>query len=469
MISRKEEYRVENSLSRKMPLFPEGMLFGAATAAYQIEGAAGEDGKGPSIWDHFSHRRGKIRNGDNADDACEHYTRYRDDVALMSRLGLDAYRFSVSWPRIMPSGRGAVNRKGLDFYDRLVDELMKAEIRPFLTLYHWDMPHDLFRKTGGFLSKETARYFADYAEVIVNRLGDRVKDWITLNEPWIHSVLGYMLGKHAPGLLKPVYWGRVIHNQLLSHAYAMERIKAVSPASRVGISLDIAPPYPRTNAAADRGAIDYADQLCNRVILDPLLKGEYPEMMMKRMGIFWPEVKPSELELISRPMNFLGINLYSGMKISFAPWFPFIRTGFHQNRIPYKEYIKKGKRYTAMGWEVMPDALYTALTNIRDHYGNIPVYITENGAAFTDKLADYRVKDSARVEFLAEYTAAAARAADEGCDLRGYFVWSLMDNFEWAEGFSKRFGIIHVDYETRKRTVKDSGYWFKDLINANRR
>ena len=452
-----------------MPLFPEGMLFGAATAAYQIEGAAGEDGKGPSIWDHFSHRRGKIRNGDNADDACEHYTRYRDDVALMSRLGLDAYRFSVSWPRIMPSGRGAVNRKGLDFYDRLVDELMKAEIRPFLTLYHWDMPHDLFRKTGGFLSKETARYFADYAEVIVNRLGDRVKDWMTLNEPWIHSVLGYMLGKHAPGLVKPVYWGRVIHNQLLSHAYAMERIKAVSPASRVGISLDIAPPYPRTNAAADRGAIDYADQLCNRVILDPLLKGEYPEMMMKRMGIFWPEVKPSELELISRPMNFLGINLYSGMKISFAPWFPFIRTGFHQNRIPYKEYIKKGKRYTAMGWEVMPDALYTALTNIRDHYGNIPVYITENGAAFTDKLADYRVKDSARVEFLAEYTAAAARAADEGCDLRGYFVWSLMDNFEWAEGFSKRFGIIHVDYETRKRTVKDSGYWFKDLINANRR
>ena len=469
MRSKKQEYLADKTKLRKYPLFPEGMIFGAATSAYQVEGAAGEDGRGPSIWDQFTQKRSKVKNRENGNDACDHYHRYREDVAVMSRLGLDAYRFSISWPRVMPEGTGAVNKKGLDFYDRLTDELLKAEIRPFATLYHWDMPQQLFRKTGGFLKKETARHLADYAEVVVKRLGDRVKDWITLNEPWIHSTMGYLFGIQAPGLHKPVYWSRAVHNQLLAHAYAMERIKAVSPASRVGISLDIAPPHPRTGSAVNRAAVDYADQLLNRVFLDPLLKGEYPEQLMRRLGLFWPEVKPEELELISRPMNFLGINLYSRIKISYAPWIPLIGTWFSQNRIPYREYIRNGVRHTSMGWEVYPDSIYEALINIRDNYGNIPVYITENGASFTDKLVDYRVKDEARTEFLAEYTEAAARAAAEGCDLRGYFVWSLMDNFEWSEGYDKRFGIVHVDFKTKKRTIKDSGYWYKDLINANKR
>ena len=468
MSPKKLDYFIDKNIKRKMPLFPEGTLFGASTSAYQIEGAAADDGRGLSIWDTFSHKRGKTKNGDNGNIACDHYNRYIEDVSLMSRIGLDAYRFSISWPRIMPEGRGAVNNKGLDFYDRLVDELLKAEIRPFATLFHWDFPNRLYRETGGFLKRRAAHDFADYTEVVVRRLGDRVKDWITLNEPWVYATMGHLLGVHAPGLRKPVYWSRVVHNQLLAHAYAMERIKAASPAARVGITLNITPPHPKSDTAANRSVVDFADQILNRVFLDPLFKGEYPHQMMRRLGLFWPEVKASDMELINRPMNFLGINLYSRIKVSYAPWLPVLKTFIHTDRIPYKEYVKNNKRYTSMGWEVFPESMYDTLINIRDNYGNVPVYITENGAAFTDKLVDYRVRDEARINYLHEYTQQAARAASEGCDLRGYFAWSLLDNFEWSEGYNKRFGLIYVDYETQRRTIKDSGYWYKDLINANR-
>ncbi len=452
-----------------MPVFPEGTIFGASTSAYQIEGAAGDDGRGLSIWDVFSHKKGRTYNGHNGDTACDHYTRFSDDVAIMSRLGLDAYRFSIAWPRIMPEGRGSVNQKGLDFYDRLVDELLKAGVRPFATLFHWDVPYQLYRENGGFLSRETVGFFADYAEVTVKRLGDRVKDWITINEPWVHSTLGYFFGVHAPGKIRPVNWSRTIHNQLLAHARAMERIKALSPVARVGLTVNYTPALPAGSSAANRGVVDFADQILNRLILDPLFKGEYPAKVLRRLGLFWPDVKSSDMDEISRPMNFLGVNMYNPTRVAFAPWIPLLGTSFRQNRIPNREYIRNGKRYTSMGWEVRPESLYDVLVAVRDNYGNIPVYITENGAAFTDRLEDYRVHDEARVNYLAEHTAQAARAADEGCDLRGYFVWSLMDNFEWAEGYRKRFGIVHVDFKTGKRTIKDSGYWYKDLILANRR
>ncbi|MBI9107767.1 MAG: beta-glucosidase [Spirochaetales bacterium] len=469
-MGRKNEYRAEpEGVKRKMPLFPEGMLFGAASSAYQIEGAAGEDGRGPSIWDTFSQKKGKIRNNDTGVDACDHYNRYAEDVSIMSRLGLDAYRFSISWPRVMPEGRGAVNKKGLDFYDRLTDELLKAGIRPYATLFHWDFPSQLFRETGGFLKRESAHHFADYTEVVVRRLGDRIKDWITLNEPWSHSVMGYLLGVHAPGLMKPIYWGRVVHNQLLAHAYALERIKSIQPAARVGISLNLSPVHPRKDNASDRSVVDFADQMVNRVFLDPLFKGEYPEQLLKRLGIVWPEIKSSDMDKISRPMNFLGINLYSRIKAMYAPGVPLLGTWLHSNRIPFKEYERGGSRYTSMGWEVYSPSVYETLVMLRDNYGNVPVYITENGAAFNDELKDYRVHDPARVGYLAEYTAQACRAADEGCDLRGYFLWSLLDNFEWSEGYRKRFGIVYVDFETQRRYIKDSGYWYKDLILANRR
>jgi beta-glucosidase len=470
VIGRKSEYQVEpDKLRKKMPLFPEGMLFGAASSAYQIEGAAGEDGRGPSIWDTFSHKKGKIWNNDTGITACDHYHHYVDDIAIMSRLGLDSYRYSISWSRVMPEGRGAVNEKGLDFYDRLTDELLKAGIRPFATLFHWDFPSRLFRETGGFLKRETADHFADYTEVVVRRLGDRVKDWITLNEPWVHSVMGYLLGSHAPGLRRPVYWGRVVHNQLLAHGRALERIKSIYPASRVGISLSLFPIHPSGKSDSDGAFLDFADQLVNRVCLDPLMNGEYPEQLMRRLGIIWPDFKSSDMDLISRPLNFLGINVYTRMKAMYAPWMPLLRTWFPQNRTPNCEYEKNGKKHTSMGWEVYPESLYEILVKLRDSYGNVPVYITENGAAFNDNLKDYRVHDSARVGFLADYTTQASNAANEGCDLRGYFAWSLLDNFEWAEGFRKRFGLVYVDYKTQRRYIKDSGYWYKDLILANRR
>lgn len=469
MISKKQEYTVSKNELGKMPLFPEGMLFGAATSAYQIEGHVGDDGRGASIWDVFAHKRGRIYNNENGDQACEHYTRFKNDVSIMSRIGLDAYRFSISWPRILPEGRGAVNRKGLDFYDRLVDELLIAGIRPFATLFHWDFPYQLYRENGGFEKRSTARYFADYAEIVADKLGDRVKDWITLNEPWVHSTLGYILGTHAPGKKTPIYWGRTVHNQLLAHAMAMERIKAASPASRVGITLNISPPHPAGNAAINKSVVGIADQFQNRVFLDPLFKGEYPEQLMRKLSLFWPDVSDEDMALISRPMNFLGINLYSRSRVFYAPWVPFLGAWLKQNRMPNKEYIKNGVRYTSMGWEVYPEALYETLINIRDNYGNVPVFVTENGAAYTDEPIDYRVHDDARVQFLYEYINQAARAAEEGCDLRGYFVWSLMDNFEWAEGYRKQFGIVHVDFETQRRTIKDSGYWYKDLILSNKR
>ncbi len=470
MISRKQEYKIENPSQNptKMPVFPRGTIFGASTSAYQVEGCAGDNGRSPSIWDTFSHSYGKTRNGATGDAASEHCKRYIEDVSIMGRLGLDAYNFSISWPRIMPEGRININNKGLDFYDRLTDELMKAGIRPFASLYHWDYPQQLFRETGGFMLRRSALYFADYAEVVVKKLGDRIKDWITISEPRKHTVAGYILGEHAPGLHRPVYFGRVIHNQLLSHALAMERIKGISPAARVGISLDLLPPHPKTDTASDLTIVDYADQLLNRLFLDPLFTGEYPHQVNRLLGPFFPEVKPEDMAAISRPLNFLGVTLNSRVKVSYAPWLPLIKTVFHRNRVPYKEYIKNDVRYTSTGTEVYPEAVYESLIKIRDNYGNIPVYVTGNGAAFTDKLVDYRIRDYARINFLSEYTAQAAKAAAEGCDLRGYFVRSLLDGFEWNHGYSKQFGLVHVDFKTQRRKIKDSGYWFADLINANR-
>ncbi len=453
----------------KTPLFPRDVIFGAATSAFQIEGAAAEDGRGPSVWDVFSDKKGRIKDGDRADEASFHYSRYVEDVSIMGRLGLDAYRFSVSWPRILPEGTGSVNQKGLDFYDRLTDELCKAGIRPFATLFHWDYPAFLFKQTGGFLSRKSAHYFADYAEIVVKKLGDRVKDWITLNEPWINTIFGYMFGYHAPGLHRPLKFGRVVHNQLLAHAYAMERIKSVSSSARVGITLDLAPVHPAGGHACDRNAAHFADDFFNGLFLDPLLKGHYPQSVLKKIGFTFPEVRSSDMDIISRPMNFIGVNNYSRFKARFAPWVPLLNTWIDLRPVPYREFTKNDKQYTSMGWEVYPESLYESLMMLKERYGNIPVYITENGAAFTDSLADYRVRDRKRIDFLSDYTAQAARAADEGCDLRGYFVWSLLDNFEWAEGFRKRFGIVHVDYKTGRRTIKDSGYWYRDLITANRR
>jgi beta-glucosidase len=447
--------------------FPGDFVFGTATASYQIEGAVDQDGRAPSVWDTFSHTPGKVKHGHNGDVACDHYERYPEDVQLMRELGLHAYRFSIAWPRVIPQGRGKVNEAGLDFYSRLVDTLLEADITPFPTLFHWDLPQALQDRYGGFADRRAADDFADYAQAVVNRLGDRVKHWITFNEPWVFAVVGHLLGMHAPGRKNPWAAFRAVHNQLLAHGKAVRRIRNHDPEASVGITLNLMPIYPQTEARRDQRAARMADQFVNRLFLDPLFRGTYPAELWTRALPFRPRIESGDMELVTEPIDFLGINNYTREKarrsLTLPPFF-FDMTGRY---VPERAYTKDGVQYTSMGWEVYPEGIYELLTRIRDEYRNVPVYITENGAAFDDYLsADGRVHDPRRTDFLRADLAQVSRALAEGCNVRGYFVWSLLDNFEWAEGYDKRFGIGYVDYGTQRRIIKDSGYWYRDCIQS---
>lgn len=445
---------------------PRGFRFGAATASYQIEGAVAEDGRGTSIWDTFCRRPGAIRNGDTGDKTCDHYHRYPEDIALMRDIGLDAYRMSVAWPRVVPDGVGTVNDRGLDFYDRVVDNLLSAGIEPFVTLYHWDLPHAL-QDRGGWANRDIAHWFGDYVDHVVHRLGDRVSHWITLNEPKVFTMLGHLLGMHAPGARNPWRYFRAVHHALLAHGEAVQRIRARASDARVGITLDLSPVYPETETPRDRRAAAIADEALNRFFLDPVLRGRYPDFA-RRVRLFMPRVRPDDMTQIRQPLDFLGLNNYTRTYVRAAPVPGF---GFWSSAIEIAEHeaVRNGVQYTSMGWEVYPDGIYQLLTRIRDEYGNIPVYVTENGAAYSDHpTLDGSVHDPLRVEYLAAYLGAVARAVDEGCDCRGYFVWTLMDNFEWAEGFDKRFGLVYVDFATGARTPKTSARWYRDLIAAAR-
>ncbi len=442
--------------------FPEGFLFGAATAAFQIEGASEADGKGPSIWDAFTRRAGSVRTGENGDIACDHYHRYREDVSLMAELGLDAYRGSIAWPRIYPEGRGRVNPAGLDFYSRLTDALLAAGIEPFFTLFHWDLPQRLQRELGGFRSRETAALFADYVETVVRALGDRVRRWITINEPWEFAFFGHVLGEQAPGVRNPLAYLPVIHNLLLAHGLALERIRALRPKSEVGVALSYTPIFPATESARDAWSAAVGNAFMNHISLKPLLKGRYPELIARRLRLFFPRMERGDLELISRPLDFVGINYYSRERASYRWYVPFLRSWITGRD------SAEGVERTAMGWEVWPEGFGHILSVLRKDYGNPPVYITENGAAFVDSLVGDRVHDPRRVSFLARYLAALRRSMEEGSDVRGYFLWSLMDNFEWSYGTEKRFGIVYVDYPSQRRIIKDSGLWYRDLIRRSR-
>lgn len=441
--------------------FPQGFLFGAATASYQIEGAPVAHGKGTSIWDVFTGKRGKIHNGDTGDVACRHYYKMQEDVNLMKELNLQAYRFSISWPRVMPQGMDGVNRKGLDFYDRLVDELLLKGIEPWITLYHWDLPQALQEK-GGWTNRDIAEWFADYVDAVMQRLGDRAHNWITLNEPKIFTMLGNLLGMHAPGYKNPWKYFRAVHNALRAHGRAVQVIRSYGERHRVGITLDLSPIYPERDIPKDRAAAERAHQALNRFFLDPVLKGEYPEFR-KKVRLFMPVIRSGDMDLIHQPLDFLGINNYSRsfVRASRVPGFRFMAN----TDVAEHEFVRDGVQYTAMGWEVYPRGIYELLTMIRDEYENIPVYITENGAAYSDVMEeDGTVNDNLRRDFLKSYLSEVQRACDEGAACRGYFVWSLLDNFEWAEGYAKRFGLIHVDYPSGTRTIKNSGYWYRDFI-----
>jgi len=438
--------------------FPQGFLWGSATAAFQIEGATREDGRGESIWDRFCATPGKVLNGDTGDPACDHYHRWRDDITLMKSLGLQAYRFSIAWPRIIPQGRGQVNPAGLDFYDRLVDGLLDAGIRPFVTLYHWDLPQAL-EDAGGWPARDTASAFADYADVVVRRLGDRVKHWITLNEPWCSAFLGYWTGDHAPGIREgPVL--AAAHHLLLGHGLALAALRAAYPDVQAGITLNFSPADPASDSDADRAAAWRYDGFFNRWYLDPLYRGAYPEDMLElyaRLGQT-PPVQPDDVRIIAAPMDFLGVNYYSRAVIRDDP---------QAGGLRYAHERPEGE-YTHMDWEVHPDSLRRLLERLHAEYAPGVLYITENGAAYPDELApDGGVHDPDRIRYIARHLVACHDAITAGVPLRGYFVWSLMDNFEWAFGYSRRFGIIYVDYATQRRILKDSALFMRQVIAAN--
>ena len=453
---------------KEYPRFPANFLFGASTSAYQIEGAWNEDGKGESIWDRFCHTRGKIQLGHTGDIACDHYHRYKEDVSLMKSLGLNSYRFSVSWPRVFPTGKGKINQKGLDFYDRLVDGLVEAGVKPFATLFHWDLPQNLQTGIGGFRNRECIKYFTEYAVEVVKKLGDRVHHWITVNEPWVYAIPGELSGVHAPGKRNPWAAFRTIHNLLLAHATAMEAIKSIDCNFQVGIALNLMSIYPMTGSKKDNDAADIADQFYNRIKLDPLFNGKYPSQLWEKLSIFCPRVQPGDMELIRSPIDFLGVNSYTCARAYHKWYVPFFHAWMTGSQIADTEFVKDGIQYTSMGWEVCPKGIYDMLMRIKEDYENPVVYITENGVAFEDTLEDGAIHDIKRIDYLREHTDMIYRAIQDEANIKGYFAWSLLDNFEWSVGLSKRFGIIYVDYDTQNRIIKDSGLWYSDLIKRQK-
>ncbi|CUR55588.1 putative beta-glucosidase [metagenome] len=439
--------------------FPTDFLFGAATASYQIEGAVAEDGRTPSIWDTFSEVPGRVRGGDTGLVACDHYHRYREDVALMRELGIGAYRLSLAWPRLLPNGGEVPNPAGIAFYDRLVDELLDAGITPWVTLYHWDLPQPL-EDAGGWPGRDLTDRFAAYAGTAAAALGDRVHDWITLNEPWCSAFLGYGSGIHAPGRVDPAAAVRSSHHLLLAHGKAVQAIRAEAPDARVGITLNL---YPVTPADDQPASLDLArrlDGLHNRWFLDPIFHGSYPEDVLVDLApVLDPDlVQPGDLEVISAPLDFLGVNYYTRHNVRSSPY-----PGTN-----LAEFSGRHLTRAANGWEVDPDGLTEVLTRVTRDYTPLPLYITENGSAWDDDVApDGSVEDPERTAFLASHLQACLTARDQGANLAGYFAWSLLDNFEWAEGFATRFGLVYVDYETQARTVKASGRWYQGFIRQH--
>ncbi|MCI0383723.1 GH1 family beta-glucosidase [Streptomyces sp. CNQ085] len=460
--------------TRSARVFPPGFLWGAATAAYQIEGAAAEGGRTPSIWDTFSRTPGRTRNGDTGDIACDHYHRWREDLEIMADLGVGAYRFSVSWPRVQPGGSGPASREGLDFYSRLVDGLLDKGIQPVVTLYHWDLPQEL-EDAGGWPERATAERFAEYASLVAGTLGDRVGTWTTLNEPWCSAFLGYGSGVHAPGRTDQADALRAAHHLNLAHGLGTQALRAALPASaQTSVTLNLHHVRPLTGDLADTDAARRIDGVANRVFTGPMLRGEYPEDVLRDTAHLtdWSFVRDGDLADIHQPLDFLGVNYYSPTLVSAAsgpgthnadghgasehsPWPGGDDVAFHST---------PGET-TAMGWTIDPTGMYDLLLRVRDDFPGTPVVITENGAAFDDYVdPEGRVLDPRRISYLHGHLAAVHRAIESGVDVRGYFLWSLLDNFEWGYGYSKRFGAVYVDYATGRRIPKSSAHWYAKVV-----
>ena len=442
--------------------FPKGFLWGAATAAHQIEGSPLADGAGPSIWTRFAHTPGMTVNGDTGDVACDHYRRWKDDVRLMRELGLQAYRFSVSWSRILPDGTGRVNQAGVDFYSRLVDELLANGIEPLLTLYHWDLPAALDDR-GGWLNRDCADWFAEYGDVLYRALDGRVKKWVTLNEPWVITDGGYLHGALAPGHRSKYEAPIASHNLMRAHGAAVQAYRATGR-HEIGLVVNIEPKYAASDSADDAAAVKRAHAYMNEQYLHPALLGRYPPELQEIFGDAWPRFPAEDFKLIAQPLDFIGINYYTRSVTEATDSYPLDAGAVKQPL----------GTYTETGWEVFPQGLTDLLLWFKQTYGDIPLYITENGAAFfdppvagVDASGARRVRDPLRTDYLQKHLSAIHDAIEAGVDIRGYMAWSLMDNLEWSLGYGKRFGIVHVNYGTQERTIKDSGRWYSRVIASH--
>ena len=453
--------------------FPDGFIWGVATSAYQIEGAWNEDGRGLSIWDTFCRTPGKIHEGETGDVAADHYHRWAEDVRLMADLGLKAYRFSTAWPRIIPNGAGAVNPAGLDFYDRLVDALLANGVTPFVTLYHWDLPQAL-QDRGGWANRDTAQHFAEYARIVVERLGDRVMHWITHNEPAVVAAAGHFTGENAPGQQDPLAAFAAAHHLLLSHGLAVEALRASARRPlKIGLTLNLNPVHPASDSEEDRKAAVRFDGGLNRMFLDPVLRGQYPDDMLALLGPLLPPITADDLKRMTAPLDFLGVNYYSRAVVRHDPNFPIVEAS---------QIHPAGNEYSGM-WEIYPPGMHELLTRLWNEYGRaspVPaaqaqadpplpeILVTENGIPVPDGLDfDGRVRDDRRIRYLRDHLVQVHRAIADGVPVKGYFVWTLMDNFEWAHGYRMRFGLVYVDFKTLARTIKDSGRWYAQVIREN--
>jgi beta-glucosidase len=448
-----------------MPLvFPEGFKWGAATASYQIEGAWQADAKGESIWDRFSHTSGRVKNGDTGDVACDSYHRFPEDIALLKEMGLGSYRFSIAWPRIQPKGSGAANRSGLDYYARLIDALLEAGIRPFPTLYHWDLPQAL-EDAGGWPSRDLAGRFADYAETVVGALGDRCKSWMIFNEPNIFTTLGYLLGIHAPGRREPEAFLRATHTVNLAHGDAFRAMRAAHADLVIGTAFNMTACEPRTDSQDDIAATERWHRFINEWFLQPALRGTYPEAHPRGLPHDVMGVRDGDFERMRAPLDFVGINLYTRTIVAATPG---DGGPLSLGALPVGGLGGDGGPKTDFGWEVWPDALHDILVRISEDYDRPPIEITENGCSYGDGPGpDGVVRDTRRIAFYEGYIEAVHRAIEAGADVRGYHAWSLLDNFEWGEGYEQRFGIVWVDFATGKRILKESGRWYGNVARSN--
>ena len=430
--------------------FPDHFVWGVATSAFQIEGAAALDGKGPSIWDSFCRQPGVIADGSNGDVACEHYQRWESDLNLIADLGVDAYRFSIAWPRVRPTGEGPWNNKGLDFYERLLDGLLSRGIKPHLTLNHWDLP-DALQAKGGWANRDTVHRFVDYAQGVQARMGDRLASIATHNEPWVVATLGHESGVFAPGIKSRATAAQVSHNLLLSHGLAVQALRAQGSQAALGIVLNLSPMHPATPSAEDQAQAHLEDGKLLRWYMDPLFKASYPQDVLDYLGADAPVMQANDLKNIAVPIDFLGVNYYTRSVVSADKSWNASSSGLER---------------TDMDWEVYPQGLTELLVRMHRDYPVPPMYVTENGGAFKDVYEDGRVHDQDRTRYIEQHIAAVAEALRQGVRMSGYMVWSLMDNFEWASGYKKRFGIVHVDYATQERTLKDSALWYRDFLGA---